>query len=306
MRKAMIYLKSIIRRLLCLLVSVYSITGSVIAQIQKVDVDGAMIAVQTSGLETRKEGSPVIVFETGFGTPMGHWDTILKQASALAPTVAYDRPGIGDSQPDQQIPTVRNVADRLRKLLAVLKVKPPYVLVGHSLGGVYVRGFAKYYPKDLVGVVIIDPADFTETYDHIAQFMLDAGLEKNYVDSTLAQRRITAFQPDPKMPLSLQRELNVLFDLRRSEFAEFRNDGFPDIPLSFITSGRYDPMPNAKPIDKTLFDSKIKFRVHRWIQFVDTVPKGRFLYSANAGHFVHRDDPELVLYGIKMALHHKL
>lgn len=176
----------------------------------KVDVDGTMTAVQTSGLETRKEGSPVIVFESGFGTPMGHWDTILKQASALAPTVAYDRPGIADSQPDQQIPTVRNVADRLRKLLAVLNVKPPYVLVGHSLGGVYVRGFAKYYPKDLVGVVIIDPADFTETYVHIAQFMLNAGLEKNYVDSTLAQRRITAFQPDPKMPLSLQRELNVL------------------------------------------------------------------------------------------------
>ena len=291
-----------IKRLGCLLVFITFTTGNISAQIQKVNVDGTLIAVQTSGLESRKEGSPVIVFESGFGTPMEHWDTILKDVGMLAPTVAYDRPGIGDSQADEQMPTVRNVADRLRKILAILKVKPPYVLVGHSLGGVYVRGFAQYYPQELKGIVIIDPADFTETYDDIAQFMLDAGLEKNYVDSTMALRRTTAFQPDPKMPPSLQRELNVLFDLRRSEFAEFRNDKFPDLSLAFITSGRYDPMPNAKPIDKKLFNSKMKFRLHRWIQFVETVPKGRFLYSANAGHFIHRDDPELVLAGIKMVL----
>jgi pimeloyl-ACP methyl ester carboxylesterase len=291
-----------IRRLVCLLVFVAFTAFHVSAQIRKIDVDGTSIAVQTYGLENRKEGSPVIVFESGFGTPMGHWDTILKDASLLAPTVAYDRPGIGDSQSNQQMPTVKNVADRLRKMLALLKVKPPYVLVGHSLGGVYVRGFAKYYPQELKGVVIIDPADFTETYDDIAEFMLDAGLEKNYVDSTMTQRRTAGFQPNPEMPPALQRELNVLFDLRGSEFAEFKNDPFPDISLAFITSGRYDPMPNAKPGDKTLFDSKMKFRLHRWIQFVETVPKGRFLYSANAGHFIHRDDPQLVLAGIKMVL----
>lgn len=298
----MLYLKPEIRPLICLLVFVLYLTGPLLAQTQKVDVEGTSIAVQTSGLKNRKDGEPVIVFESGFGTPMGHWDTILERVGTLAPTVAYDRPGIGDSQADEKMPTVKNVADRLRKLLGILQVKPPYILVGHSLGGVYVRGYANYYPQELQGVVIIDPADFTETYNDIAHFMLDAGLGKNYVDSTMAQRRTAPFQPDPKMPPSLQRELNVLFDLRRSEFAELKATKFPDIPLSFITSGRYDPFPNAKPIDETLFHSKMKFRFYRWLQFVETVPKGRFLYSANAGHFVHRDDPELVISGIKMVL----
>ena len=47
-------------------------------------------------------------------------------------------------------------------MLNQLEIKPPYILVGHSLGGLYVRGFANYYPELLAGLVIIDPADFTE------------------------------------------------------------------------------------------------------------------------------------------------
>ncbi|MGA0556914.1 alpha/beta fold hydrolase [Larkinella sp. VNQ87] len=271
-------------------------------QVRKITIDGTQIAVQTAGLETRKEGEPVVVFESGFGTPMGHWDTILEAVSKLAPVVAYDRAGIGDSQPDQEMPTIKNVADKLRKVVQALQVKPPYVLVGHSLGGAYVRGFAVYYPQELAGLVIIDPADFTETYEHIGQYMLEVGMSRAHVDSALAQRRSEPFRPDPKMPTSLQEELQVLFDLRRSEFAEFKDKPLPNIPVSFITSGRYDLFPNAKPIDEALFHAKTKFRVARWMKFIDPLPKGRFFYSANAGHFVHRDDPGLVISSIELVL----
>ncbi|WP_128543223.1 alpha/beta fold hydrolase [Larkinella soli] len=258
------------------LLSLLLLYGRGYSQIRKITIDGTRIAVQTAGLETRKEGRPVVVFESGFGTPMGHWDTILDAVGKLAPVVAYDRPGIGDSEPDRQLPTVKNVADKLRKILEALQVKPPYVLVGHSLGGAYVRGFAVYYPQELAGLVIIDPADFTETYERIGQYMLDAGMNKAHVDSAIAQRRRDLFRPDPKMAPSLQEELQVLFDLRRSEFAEFRDKPLPGIPVALLTGGRYDAFPNARPIDEALFRSKMKFRVERWVQFVNTVPKGRF------------------------------
>jgi pimeloyl-ACP methyl ester carboxylesterase len=62
-----------------------------------------------------------------------------------------------------QTVTIKNVADRLIKILEQLDLEPPYLLVGHSLGGVYVRGFAVYYPEMLAGLVIVDPGDFTET-----------------------------------------------------------------------------------------------------------------------------------------------
>lgn len=272
------------------------------AQTQKISIDGTQIAVQTFGLQTRKEGTPVVVFESGFGTPMDHWDPIIGEISKLAPVVAYDRPGIGASEPDQQMPTVKNVADKLRKLLQTIDVKPPYILVGHSLGGAYVRGFAIYYPQELAGLVIIDPADFTQSYAGIGQYMLDAGMDRTEVEAEIARRRTESFKPNPNMPISLQEELQVLFDLRHSEWAEFNNKPLPNIPVSFVVGGRYGPPPNAKPIDEAIFHSKMKYQVERWVKFVDPLPKGRFFYSANAGHFVHRDDPGLAIYSIQSVL----
>ncbi|HAA18575.1 MAG TPA: alpha/beta hydrolase, partial [Cytophagales bacterium] len=62
------------------------------------------------------------------------------------------------------------VADRLVRILEYLEVEPPYLLVGHSLGGVYVRGFAVYYPEKLAGLVIVDPGDFTETLENRREY----------------------------------------------------------------------------------------------------------------------------------------
>lgn len=112
-------------------------------QTRFITIDGTKIQIQTKGLESRK---PVVVFESDLGTPMGNWDTILDEVAKQAPVVAYDRPGIGDSPPIEEMPTIRNVTERLRNILQSLKLPPPYLLVGHSLGGVYVRGFALYHP----------------------------------------------------------------------------------------------------------------------------------------------------------------
>ena len=54
------------------------------------------------------------------------------------------------------MPTIKNVSDKLIKILNYLELEPPYVLVGHSIGGLYVRGFAVYYPDLLAGLVIWD------------------------------------------------------------------------------------------------------------------------------------------------------
>lgn len=54
---------------------------------------------------------------------------------------------VGRSESKAEMPTVKNVADRLIKIVEHLEIKPPFLLVGHSLGGVYVRGFAAYYPE---------------------------------------------------------------------------------------------------------------------------------------------------------------
>jgi len=270
-----------------------------------IQIDGKKIWLNTIGLEGRIKGQPVLVFESGLGTPMDNWDRILPGAAKQAPIITYDRPGVGGSEPDTEIPTIKNVSVKLLKILAALEVEPPYILIGHSLGGVYVRGFAVYYPELLAGLIIIDPGDFTETRDNKRLYYEDLGWNKEQVDamietitSNLVKRRIN-------QPISIQEEGQVLADLRENDFKEIANSPLPNIPVHILTGGRFD-MPESlrsKEFDEELvFRSKMKHRVSRWTDVIQSVDKGMLFYSADAGHFVHYDDPELALSSIRIVL----
>lgn len=271
-------------------------------------VDSIKIWINTIGIENRQEGQPVIVFESGYGTPMGHWDRILEGVSELAPLITYDRPGIGESEPDNEIPTIKNVADKLIKILYQLQLEPPYILVGHSLGGVYVRGFAVYYPEMLAGLVIIDPADFTETQENKRLNFKDIGMNDNTIDSLLAKYEIENIKNKKKStaPKSVQEEGAVLENLRKTNFKEIKDSELPNIPVHIITGGRYDTPIRYRSQDfndSLEFRAKMKHRVERWTEVIQSVDKGMLFYSADAGHFVHFDDPELVISSIRIVLH---
>jgi pimeloyl-ACP methyl ester carboxylesterase len=273
-----------------------------------VTIDSTKIWINTIGIENRKEGQPVLVFESGHGTPMGHWDRILDGVSELAPLITYDRPGIGESEPDNEMPTIKNVSDKLIKILNYLDIEPPYVLVGHSLGGAYVRGFAVYYPELLAGLVIIDPADFTETQLNRRKPFLDIGLTNEQVDTLFnkwaLEDQANKNQPSSK-PKSVIEESEVLAQLRETNFKEITDSELPNIPVHVLTGGRYDTPPRfrIKELnDSLLFRAKMKNRVERWTDVIQSVDKGMLLYSGDAGHFVHYDDPELVISSIKIVL----
>lgn len=271
-------------------------------QTRFITIDGTKIQIQTKGLESRTPGQPVVVFESGLGTPLGNWDTIFDEVARQASVVAYDRPGIGDSAPNEEMPTLQNVTDRLRKILQSLKLPPPYLLVEHSLGGFYVRGFALYYPQELAGLVIIDPADFTETCANLGLPWREVGFSQGKVDTLVLERKRGKYKPNTAAPIAIQREGEVLFDLRQAEFAQLRSTPLPNIPVAIVTSGRFDPFPGGAAYDEALFKAKMKHRIERWTNLMNTIPKGRLFYSASAGYFVHRDDPMLALASIQIAL----
>lgn len=291
---------------LAVLLTVLSSTIS-FSQKRLITVDNTKICINTLGLEDRQKGQPVIVFQSGMGTPMGNWDPILESVSKMAPLITYDRPGIGESDPIEEMPTIKNVSDRLIKILNYLQIDPPYVLVGHSLGGVYVRGFANYYPELLAGIVIIDPADFTETQQNKRQYFTDIGLKDSYIDSLFAKfdKESAEIKSKSTAPISIQNEGTVLEDLRKSDFEEINNTALPNIPVHILTGGRYDTpvrLRRSEYNDSLLFRSKMQHRSSRWINVIQSVDKGMFFYSADAGHFVHRDDPELAISSIKTVL----
>lgn len=109
------------------------------------------------------QGDTTVVFESGLGSDWAPWDAVAKEVSAHARTFAYSRPGYGLSEPTTAPRDAEHIVAELRALLAARGVAPPYVLVGHSFGGAYMEYFAKAHPKDVVGVVLVDPRhrDFT-------------------------------------------------------------------------------------------------------------------------------------------------
>jgi pimeloyl-ACP methyl ester carboxylesterase len=267
-------------------------------------VDGKKMAIYTSGLEKRKPGQPVVIFENGLGVTLNNWDAIFENMTTLAPFVAYDRTGIGKSENDGQLPTLKHTADRLKLLLTALKVAPPYLIVGHSMGGVYARGYAIYYPEDLAGLVFVDPGDFTETRELYDVALKDIGRNPEQIEAFTKNRLI-----QPQITLAGDtapvREMQVLGDLRWTDWKEILKSKLPQIPVTFLIAGKFNVYPNFKDPD---IDQEVYFRARqvrefeRFAQVARTVTYGKVLYSANAGHYIEIDDPGIVLSAIREAL----
>jgi len=101
-------------------------------------------------------GSAIVVFENGLDGKMNSWNKIVLEIAREATTFAYDRPGYGRSDPVSTPRDGLHIIDELRLLLRSNGLKPPYVLVGHSFGGLYMQLFARRYPKEVTGLVLVD------------------------------------------------------------------------------------------------------------------------------------------------------
>ena len=102
-------------------------------------------------------GEPTILFEAGIGATHLNWRGIQDPIAAVAHTVAYDRAGLGWSSHCRTPRTPGNIAAELHQMLEIAGLQPPYVLVGHSFGGLVMRRFALLYPEEVNGVVLVDP-----------------------------------------------------------------------------------------------------------------------------------------------------
>jgi len=105
----------------------------------------------------RGQGGPSVVFESAFGATSLNWMEIQEALAEKVHTVAYDRCGLGWSSEAVSERTPRQIADELRRLLGAMGVPRPWILVGHSFGGLVMQRFALHYPDETAGVVLLDP-----------------------------------------------------------------------------------------------------------------------------------------------------
>jgi pimeloyl-ACP methyl ester carboxylesterase len=118
-----------------------------------VDVGGYRLHLACQG-----EGSPTVVMEAAIGEAGLLWSPVQPTVAKLTRACVYDRAGYGWSDPSPKPRTAAVMVEELHTLLGNAAVPGPYVLVGHSLGGLLVRLYAARYPQEVAGLVLVDSA----------------------------------------------------------------------------------------------------------------------------------------------------
>ena len=116
-------------------------------------VDGYSMHLFCTGV-----GNPAIILDAGLGDDSLIWAKVQPQLSEHTTVCSYDRAGFGWSQLQPGRRDANSIADQLHNLLRLAHMAPPYILMGHSIAGLYVRAYASRYSADLAGLVLVDGA----------------------------------------------------------------------------------------------------------------------------------------------------
>jgi pimeloyl-ACP methyl ester carboxylesterase len=119
-----------------------------------VDVAGGKMHIDCVG--NASAASPTVILDSGLGDSYISWRKVQPQIAKFVRVCSYDRSGIGYSDPSLAPRTSQVIAEELHGLLQAAAIAPPYILVGHSMGGYDVRVYASLYRSDVAGMVLVD------------------------------------------------------------------------------------------------------------------------------------------------------
>ncbi|MFI6317015.1 alpha/beta fold hydrolase [Nonomuraea sp. NPDC050556] len=242
---------------------------------------------------SRGAGELVVVFESGLGGTRLDWGLVLDGVAVHTRAVAYDRAGLGRSDPDPSRRDVARLAEDLGHLLDGLGGSR-FVLVGHSLGGPIIRACAALRPERIAGLVLVDPADESlDMYYSLTHRLLVRGICLAAELLSRAGYRTVPGGPRPAVPAAqwagAERELTSPAALRaaRREASALAGGlrslrdhpvALPPVPVTVISGTR-----SRAPL----------VAAHR--AFAAALPHGRHVLAQRSGHMVHHDQPDLVL-----------
>ena len=216
-------------------------------------------------------GPATVVLVNGSGGPIEGWHKIISDLAASSTVFAYNRPGIGKSSKPSVPQTGLRMVASLRAALSAAGLKPPYLLVGHSLGGLVVNLFARLHPSEISAVALIE-ATTPNDVEHLPKY--ETALQRNI--RKLAEWLI------PSHPNAEARHLSsTLSELRQAP-------SFPPVPL-IVMSGAKPAM--AWATDSAALDARATFQS----ELVSLSPLGRHVIATRSGHFPQLSEPHLVV-----------
>ena len=225
-------------------------------------------------------GSPAVVFmNVGFGGSYEIWDRVNPEISQFTCTVAYNRGGTRKSDPAPLPRDSQHIADELHIALKNAGIKPPYIVVGASMGGIHARVFAHSYPADIAGIVLLDPTseDFLGELKRRNPRMWEEVLRQN--------TEMAAQFSEPNF-----RGRNEYLSLK-ADYEQARNAfPLPKVPVVLISA-----LPPGSDIPDS--PSNIELDLHE--RFVKRVPGARHIVTDKSTHLIMTEDPRLVVNSVR-------
>lgn len=226
---------------------------------------------------TAGEGKHTVVFESGLGNGKEVWAPVFNELRANSRVVAYDRAGYGQSDASDLARDGAQIVEELRAMLHAENIPSPYILVGHSLGGTIVKLFARTYPQEVAGVVLVDAR------------------EANFVQrcKTLGLSRLL-YEPPLALFMWGRSAIRGELEAAPTTTQQARSTGeFPNVPLRVLTHHR--PVFHwSRRVARAWADGQSSM--------AGMSAKGRIKVCERSGHHIHRDRPDLVVRAIRSVL----
>ncbi|HWG69944.1 MAG TPA: alpha/beta hydrolase [Steroidobacteraceae bacterium] len=278
--------------------------------------------------------SPTIILTAGAGDQSLSWRAIQGALSGTARVCAWDRPGFGFSDPSTTAQDVVHLTDNLEAALAAATIRPPYVLVGHSLGSFETLMFAFRHPHDIAGMVLIDPAGpfqderfkraapatyaaidafQTRQIEHLKRCIRE--MEKKQPTSDAARAGDDCVMtPEKEYPSDLNRALiridskvankkdflSLLTNMTSGlDSRELKRAWHPlgNIPLIVLTAGEPPPIPLTGAAKAQMPALQAEWaRMHDEMGRLSTQGSNRVVPDAT--HYIHQDRPQVVVDAI--------
>jgi pimeloyl-ACP methyl ester carboxylesterase len=235
------------------------------------------------------QGEPTIVFISGKGRTHKDFRKVYSKLKKTNTIFAYDRAGLGNSELIRNNRTVDTMAYELHELLVKEKLKPPFVLVGQSMGGYIMRCFANLYPEKVSGMVFVEPAHEYE-FKHGIEIRSDS-------DKVVFRDEFKSYLKAEGRTKGQQAESKHNFDFDSTGFSSnqriVKEIPLPStIPVTVLIARKVDA-------ENDYIDKEMEFRLTYFEKWKSLNPQTKIISTFKSGHFIELDQPSLVIQEIE-------
>ena len=264
-----------------------------------VELNGRKVHVLCAG-----EGSPTVILEAGLPGSSLTWMSVFSEIAELTRVCAYDRPGYGWSQPTTSPRTAETIVQELRVLLQSTDTQPPYILVGHSFGGLLMQLYATRFPNDFTGMVLVDSSHPDQAHRTLDLQEIDT---ISFAMKTLGPIGIVrllfpvpAGNPESRDASVREQERELLMTSRTLRTATREMSGLRE-SLRQVTESTVDL--GSKPL---VVLSEGRRRAESWQALQEDLSRmstnSEWQVVDGAGHFVQHDQPDVVVGAVRRVI----